>query len=240
MLMSYRMVPAFPTAGAEYIYALDYAPSVLNAGGTTPGYREDITTIRDLSGNNRHAVYQSGIKPVYLPFTGRKYLFLLGVPTAVGDGTGGGSRVPYHVSMVTDDMTFEVEAAADDWTPAVTETFGMRYVSGSGGAWITYLNTNGTLTYQWFHSGGNVVATSTVAVPFANLAKGFIRINYTRNTGSGSYAVIFSTSTDGITWTQLGTTLTGTSTGATSNTSTPSLRICCGNPGPAMGFSGRL
>ena len=50
--------------------------------------------------------------------------------------------------------------------------------------------------------------TSTAAVPFANATEGWVRVVHDVDNGAGGNDVKFYTSTDGIAWTQLGTTIT--------------------------------
>jgi lysophospholipase L1-like esterase len=50
--------------------------------------------------------------------------------------------------------------------------------------------------------------TSTATVPFAAAAEGWVRADVDVNNGAGGWNVLFYTSPDGVTWTQLGTTLT--------------------------------
>lgn len=226
-------IPYFPTAGVQMIHAPDYAPSVLNSVGAQCGYLEEVQTLMDLSGNGRHAVRNTAPRPLYLAFAGRNYLWMQGVP---GTGTAGGSSLAYSAAMVLDEFTFETEMALDDWTPTAAGCIACRFEQGTSAGWVIYIATNGQLQFQWFVPGATL-ASSTANLAFANNQKAFIRVHYTRNTGSGQYAVVFSTSTDGITYTQLGTTLTGASTAAIANTGTPALRL--GN-GATVGLQGRL
>ncbi len=231
-------LPLFPTAGAAMIYAPDYNPSILNLSGSPASYYDDVYTIQDLSGNGRHGTWASGQKPIYLQHTGRNYIWMAGVPGTAG--SPGGCSLAYHASMVLDEFTFEIEVALEDWSPALTQLVACRFASGTAAGWLLYLDVAGTLTFQWFVPGGTTAISTANLSGFAARQKAWIRVHYTRNTGAGQYAVVFAHSLDGVTWTQLGTTLTGTSTAAIANTSTPPLRVASGWAGPGMALQGRL
>lgn len=113
---------------------------------------------------------------------------------------------------ITGPLDVRVRVRLADWTPAATVyTIGKNQgVDGSRG-WYFGVNTVGYLTLSSTSDGtaaGLVTKSSTAAAPFLDGATGWIRFTYTPDNGAAGYDVKFYTSTDGATWTQLGTTVT--------------------------------
>lgn len=106
------------------------------------------------------------------------------------------------------DMRLEAWFGIADWTPAA---LGMVYGQWGGAGNRSHrliLNAAGTLNLQGTADGTNNIcnATSSVSVPFTDGTAGYI--GFTRNATTGD--VVFLTSLDGVTWTQLGTTQVST------------------------------
>lgn len=100
-----------------------------------------------------------------------------------------------------------------DWTPSTDSTLIGRYTAGGvDRLWRLRITTTGFPQLIWFESGGSaIVATSTAATGFTNNTDG--GVGYTIDVDdAGSYRVKFWTSTDGTTWSQLGSDRTGTAT----------------------------
>lgn len=117
---------------------------------------------------------------------------------------------------ITGDLEVHVKAACDTWTAqsVVFELCGKSAAAPQVG-WFLRLNTTGTLTFFWSNDGTAVLSsTSTVAVPFAAGAVGWIRVSIDVDNAAAGRDVKFYTGTDGAAWTQLGTTVT--SAGVTS------------------------
>jgi hypothetical protein len=108
---------------------------------------------------------------------------------------------------ITGDIDIRAQVALDDWTPAVDNTIISKW-NTSNISYALNVNTTGVLGLYFSSNGTTIVgATSTVATGINDGATSWIRV--TRASVSGS--VIFYTSTDGSTWTQLGTTIAGAS-----------------------------
>jgi len=110
---------------------------------------------------------------------------------------------------ITGDLDLRVKVAMDDWTPsAVTVLVGKVQTTSQRSYWLE-LGSNGRLTLNWSTTGANVLAaTSTVAPTVADGETLWVRATLDVDNGALGYSVIFYTSTDGLTWTQLGTTVT--------------------------------
>ena len=115
------------------------------------------------------------------------------------------------------DITVDALVAPDLWTTAnqvvisklnTIGTQGYEFAVTTGGL-LFFATADGTT----FHSIG-----STAAVGFTAGNPGWIRASRQLNNGSGSYVLKFYTSPDGVTWTQLGTTVTAAITGFTAST----------------------
>jgi hypothetical protein len=110
-------------------------------------------------------------------------------------------------NSVTGNIELMARAALTSWAPAANMVFigkddvsanrdyGLWMDSASSGKLVFFYSPDGTTTR---------FAVSTVAVPFAALAIGYVKATY--NTGTG--VVQFFTSTDGVAFTQLGTNVT--------------------------------
>jgi hypothetical protein len=110
---------------------------------------------------------------------------------------------------VTGDIDIRVKAACDDWTPPTAFELASKTDAAPQVGWFLRLNTAGTLTLFWSTDGTAVLsATSTVAVPFADGVAGWVRVTLDVDNGAAGRTVTFYTSTDGATWTALGTAVT--------------------------------
>lgn len=128
--------------------------------------------------------------------------------------TGVGSEI--SGPNITGDIEIDVNLTHPSWASGVTQVVAHKWTNDSQRSWIFYLTSTGNPRFEWYTdgvtSGGNKI--STAAVPFANGTNGWIRVAFDVDNGAGGHDVKFYTSTDGVTWTQLGTTIT--TAGATS------------------------
>ena len=137
----------------------------------------------------------------------------LGVERAVvfPDASPGGAKDP-GVSTITGDIDIRVRARLVSWTSG-DQTFASRF--GNGGAAVDrsfrfQIGSTGMLKFDWSTDGSALqpVASSGTAVPFAAGAAGWVRVVLDVDNGATQHTVKFYTSTDGVTWTQLGATVT--------------------------------
>lgn len=148
-------------------------------------------------------------------------------PTVMHTSTAGARSTTYGGQYTAPSITGDMEVIAclapTSWAPtfqsivtkygsATTAGFGF-FLTSSGLNFIT--SSDGTTAAQRVFGNGT-------AIPFTAGQKGWVRATFRLNNGSGQSAVTFYTSTDGITWTQLGSVATNGGTTATfDNSSTP-------------------
>lgn len=134
----------------------------------------------------------------------------------VCSGSDANTQVTYIAAYgITGDIDIYGKAAAVDWTPSTDMCLVSKAQSGSNG-WALFVLANGKLRLSF---PGVANTDSTVATGFTDGSTNWIRA--TRNQGTGD--VTFYTSSDGSSWTQLGTTVTGV-TGA-AGAGTQNMRI---------------
>lgn len=111
---------------------------------------------------------------------------------------------------ITGDLDVRVHVAMDDWTPAANSTLCSKWTgSGNQRSWAFLVTTTGVLRFQWTTGGvTTITADSTVAPTVTNGAALWVRATIDVNNGAAGRDIRFYTSTDGDTWTQLGTTVT--------------------------------
>ena len=111
---------------------------------------------------------------------------------------------------IAGDIDIKVWLSMNDWTPAALSTPVGKW-NGATPSYHLRINTDGTLALVWVDAGGTTRGlTSTVSVGLADGSSKWIRGTLDVNNGAGQAAAKFYTSDDGTTWTQLGTTVTGT------------------------------
>jgi len=112
---------------------------------------------------------------------------------------------------VTGDLDLRVKVALDDWTPAAAQVLLGKRTAGQF-SYQFIVNTNGLLSLYWSTTGSDQVTNFSNAAPtVADGATLWVRATLSV---ASNYAVNYYTSNDGLTWTQLGSTVSGT--GATS------------------------
>lgn len=150
--------------------------------------------------------------PAWLSWTGTNYVYVPGV-------VSNGLSVPDANNLdITGDIDVRWYGSLDDWTPASANFLCGKWTGASNQSWLLRVTTTGTLQFNWTTGGStatNNFATSTVATGIADGVAKWIRVALDVDNGAGQYEVKFYLSDDGATWTQLGSTVTGT-TGTTS------------------------
>ena len=111
---------------------------------------------------------------------------------------------------IVGDIDIRVRAAATDWTPAAVQILVAKWTTaGDQRSWAFGINTDGTLLLQWSTDGtaGTVESeSSSAATAGVNGYELWMRVTLDVNNGAAESDIVFYTSTDGVTWTQLGTT----------------------------------
>ena len=132
------------------------------------------------------------------------------------------------------DLDIRVKVALDDWTPAANNDLLTKWGTTSN-AYQLAVTTGGVLRFIWLDGVTNQTRTSSVVTGVTDGSTKWVRVTLDVDNGAIGNDTKFFTSDDGITWTQLGTTITvatvtqisngaspieiGTSTGGTVNPS---------------------
>jgi hypothetical protein len=108
---------------------------------------------------------------------------------------------------VTGDIDLRGYISLVDWTPAsVNQVIAKWTATGNQRSYQLALNATGVLRFVYSTDGsvGTIVTSLCTAIcPFSDLSQGWVRATRSASTGD----VVFYTSTDGATWTQLGATI---------------------------------
>lgn len=182
-------------------FRMDQGVTVTGAG---------ISQVDDLSGNARHLLDPGTTRPIYLPYSGTKYLYLPGV-------AGNYASTPDSAAnSITGDIDIRVRVALDDWTPAAIQLLVSKYATtGNQRSYRFYVNASGNLQFDWSVDGATALQkSSTSATGVSDGAEKFLRVTLDVDNGAGGNDVKFFLSDDGVNWTQLGNTVTTASTTA--------------------------
>ena len=110
------------------------------------------------------------------------------------------------------DVNVRVGCTPTDWTPAFPQVLASQYEDVTAGrGWMFGIYPDGKLFFAWAPTGGTLLKTefSTVATGATDGVKGYVGVDFDADNGASAYTVKFYTSSDGQTYTQLGTTVTG-------------------------------
>jgi hypothetical protein len=114
---------------------------------------------------------------------------------------------------ITGDLDIRCEVALTDWTPAASTALVSKLGSAGTRSYQLFIASTGNINLRWSTDGTALITQdSTVATGITDGARRWVRATLDVDNGAGGYAVQFFTSTDGVTWTQLGSTRTGGST----------------------------
>lgn len=139
-------------------------------------------------------------------------------PTYLQTGSAGeryakfaSGQLTYSATSITGDLDVFHRVRATDWTSGSGQILSARWeTTGNQRAWQFSISATGRPTFLWSADGTNTVATitSSAAVSFTDGNWGWVRVTFDVDNGASGNDVRFYTSTDGVTWTQLGTTQT--------------------------------
>ncbi len=111
-------------------------------------------------------------------------------------------------NSVTGDIDLRVHAALDDWSSGLVQRLISKWY-GSQKAYFVGVGVTGLVVIGTTPDGSTqLTAQSTAVVPFADGGDGWIRATLDVDNGSGGRTATFYTSTDGSSWTQLGSAVT--------------------------------
>ena len=146
--------------------------------------------------------------PIFLAHTGTNYVYLPGIASNL-------LTVPDATGFAVTDLDVRAQVALDDWTPAAIGSIASQYGAAGDRSWTLRILTTGILRIVWSNDGtATLSADSTVAPTVADGATLWVRATLDVDNGASGKDVKFFTSTNGSTWTQLGSTVTtaGTTT----------------------------
>ena len=111
---------------------------------------------------------------------------------------------------ITGDLDIQVKVALDDWTPTGTQRLVSKYsTSDNQRSYSLYVTSTGYLELAWSNNGTTAITkTSTVTPTVTDGGTLWVRATLDIDNGAAGNDVKFFTSTDGTTWTQLGSTVT--------------------------------
>lgn len=142
-------------------------------------------------------------------------------PTVIQTGAAGERRMVMNATSpaaptmrgpaVTGDYDIRVCANMVDWTPNYGAVLFMQYDTVSNNAFRWTIGDDDYMRFTWFPDGtfaSGITKQSSVTVPITNGTKAWVRVVHDIDNGAGGNDVKFYTSSDGVTWTQLGSTQT--------------------------------
>ncbi|MEK0418298.1 MAG: hypothetical protein RI949_2304, partial [Pseudomonadota bacterium] len=176
----------------------------LNAAGTETIIAEEIQ-LEDITGRTDQTTPSEYVSVGALDYRSTQDPLYLSLPGTAGHYASTPDSV---AASITGDIDIRVKCAPTDWTPAAFIPLVAKYAAGQY-SYILYLNdlSDGKLLFNYTTDGSTPLsALATVGVGFTDGATGWVRA--TRQSSSGD--VKFYTSTNGETWTQIGTTVSTT------------------------------
>lgn len=160
--------------------------------------------------------------------------------------TNGRARTPDSPGLtITGDLDVAIHLAMDDWTPAASTAPVSQWltVGVDQRGWTTRVNTTGTMALFWSTDGTNAgVLSAASTIPLPALADGADRwLRYTLDVDNGAAGrnIAFYYSSDGVNWTQLGTTVTQAGV-TTIHNSTADVIVGSYNNGGSERLAGRV
>lgn len=126
------------------------------------------------------------------------------------DGTNDSASTPDSAAVsITGDLSVRIKAAMTDWTPAAVACLVAKWGAAGQRSYKLEVLTDGKLRLSWTTDGTTVISKdSTVAPTVTNGAELWVMATHDVDNGAAGNDVKFWTSADGVSWTQLGTTVT--------------------------------
>lgn len=179
-------------------FRMDQGVTVTGAG---------ISQVDDLSGNARYLLDPGTTRPIYLPFSGTRYLYLPGV-------AGNYASTPDSVAnSITGDIDIRVRVALDDWTPATIMGLIGKRTDPANRSFRFNIDTGGTPALFWSADGSTELAAGcSAATGITDGVAAWVRVTLDVDDGAGNRVIKFYTAEDSATeptsWAQLGNTVT--------------------------------
>ena len=189
---------------------------------TTADFLEPVPLLKNLArGSNKGGDAKQGTalnQPKALPLVnGKGYLYLSG-----GWNTNNAS-IPHDSSVdILGNLTVIVKATMPVWgDPAGHQVFAAKRQAGEANGWQLHFHT-GTKSLRFYRgtsASSSHSSSASIDIPFSDNSTGYLKVENTPDNGSSQSTTIFYTSTDGVTWSQLGSTITKTNFTPYSNAS---------------------
>lgn len=113
---------------------------------------------------------------------------------------------------ITGDIDIRCDVALADWTPAATQALVVKMDTGQISYGLSVI-TSGVMRFSYSTDGSTLVTVdSTTATGVTDGSRKRVRVTMDVNNGAGGKDIAFWLSDDGVTWTQLGTTVTSAGT----------------------------
>lgn len=110
------------------------------------------------------------------------------------------------VPSITGDLTLDLDFAPDSWNSGATQSWYNKMSSIAGNFCFRFqINSSGGIQFNWSADGTNLHTISTISPNFVDGTRHWIRITMDVDNGSSGSTGTFYTSSDGVTWTMLGT-----------------------------------
>lgn len=128
------------------------------------------------------------------------------------EGTNGANAADGDIADITGDLDVRIEFRATDYTPSSFGALIGHYGASPQRSFYVALETSGQLKYWWTSDGTTQLSEISSEAISDNIAVVddvtivWIRITHDVDNGAGDSDIKFYTSSDGIAWTQLGTT----------------------------------
>ncbi len=132
---------------------------------------------------------------------------------------------------ITGDIDIVAHIQPDDWTPAAQQSIASKWdTTGNQRSWFFGLESNGKLSFNYSTDGANAFSVSSSVATGIASGDRWVRCTVDVNNGAAGFDTKFYTSTDGVVWTQLGTTVT---TGGTISLFDSTAPLVAGALGPS-------
>jgi hypothetical protein len=174
---------------------------------------------RQLDAQNGSTTGQDSNDAQYLDWDGINYVYL---PGSNANSMG----VPDEAALdITGDIDLRAHVAMDDWTPSVTSSIiGKLTALGDQRSYWFNVQTSGDITFIWSETGTFDTlrsATSTIAPAVSDGQALWVRVTLDVDNGASGRDIKFFTSNDGISWVQLGSTVTQANTTSIYSSTSP-------------------
>lgn len=124
------------------------------------------------------------------------------------DFPGGNSqRASWAAPAITGDIDVQVQITPNSWASGAEQVIVACHSSTTDRSWYLALTSGGQLSWNW-STDGSAVKTAVLSGAWTPAATQWVRARFDVDNGAGKTEIKLYSSTDGATWTQLGSTLT--------------------------------